>query len=92
VDDLAIAANEPEAIIEALTGKHKLALKGTGPLKFHLGCVFKRDPDNTLAFGPKTYVEKMLVNYQINFHEKPKEASSPLEKNDHPEIEILLIF
>jgi Reverse transcriptase (RNA-dependent DNA polymerase) len=80
VDDLAIVAKDPQKIIDALTEQHKLTLKGTGPLKFHLGCDFKRDPDGTLAFGPKTYIEKMLVNYERIFNEKPKEASSPLEK------------
>jgi hypothetical protein len=25
----------------------------TGPIKFHLGCAFEHDPDNTLSMGPK---------------------------------------
>jgi len=37
VDDLMIASKDPEAIIGALQGEHKLKLKGTGPTTFHLG-------------------------------------------------------
>jgi hypothetical protein len=38
VDDLAIASKCPAGIIQALTKDYKLKLKGTGLIKFHLGC------------------------------------------------------
>lgn len=88
VDDIAIAAKDPESIIECLKNVHLLQLKGVGLMKFHLGCDFFKDPDNTLCFGPKKYIEKMLQNYEHLFKEKPKEYSSPLEKNDHPELDM----
>jgi hypothetical protein len=40
-----------------------------------------------LSFGPKTYIGKMLDNYERMFGSKPKEYSSPLEPNDHPELD-----
>ena len=49
---------------------------------------FGRDPDNTLWFGPIKYVKKMMDSYQILFCEQPKEYNSPLEKNDHSEIDM----
>jgi Reverse transcriptase (RNA-dependent DNA polymerase) len=88
VDDLAIAAIDPESIVNALKEKHGLKLKGVGPMHFHLGCDFQRDKDGTLGFGPKSYISKMLENYERTFGEKAKKYSSPLEKNDHPELDV----
>jgi Reverse transcriptase (RNA-dependent DNA polymerase) len=87
VDDIAIAAKDPMSIIQALKDKHKLQLKGVGPIEFHLGCNFQRDEENTLYYGPKTYIEKMVANFERYFGEKPKDYTSPLEKNDHPELD-----
>ena len=87
VDDLAIAAIHPEEIIKILQQHHGLKLKGVGPMKFHLGCDFQRDFDGKLSFGPKSYINKMLDNYERLFGEKPKEYITPLEKNDHPELD-----
>jgi hypothetical protein len=56
-----------------LEEKHSLKLKGTGPLKFHLGCDFVRDPDGTLAMGPQKYIDKMMQNYEHMFPDKVKE-------------------
>ena len=38
VDDLLIAAKDPEEIVKTLSEKHKFKLKGVGPLTYHLGC------------------------------------------------------
>ena len=40
VDDLMIASKDPEAIVKTLMEKCQFKLKGTGPIKFHLGCDF----------------------------------------------------
>jgi hypothetical protein len=89
VDDLMIASKNPQAIIDALEGgAHKFKLKGTGPMKFHLGCDFFRDEDGTLCFGPRKYIERMTSQYEALFGSKPKtNVTSPLEKNDHPELD-----
>ena len=87
VDDLAIASKDPKAIVNSLTHDHKYKLKGVGPLTHHLGCDFECDPDGTLRQIPRKYITKILDNYEKMFKEKPKEASSPLEKGDHPELD-----
>ena len=87
VDDLAIASKQPGKIIDELTTQFALKLKGVGPLTYHLGCDFVRDPDGTLSYGPKKYIEKILANYERIFGEAPCMAASPLVQNDHPEID-----
>ena len=46
VDDLLIASEEPQKIIQDLKEKFKLKIKG-GPLEYHLGCDYKLDKDGT---------------------------------------------
>ena len=70
-----------------MTEQYKFKLKGVGPIKVLLGCDFFRDQDGVMCFGPKRYIKKMIDSYENMFNEKPKKASSPLEKNDHPELD-----
>jgi hypothetical protein len=63
-------------------------LKGVGPIKYHLGGDFERDKDGTLSWGSKTYVKRMLKNYERMFGEPPKEFLTPLDKDDHPELDM----
>ena len=60
VDDLAIAAKDPQAFCHELKKRYYLKLKGVGPLEYHLGCAYKKDPDGTLAADPRRYVNKIL--------------------------------
>ena len=53
VGNLAIAAKDMKEITHALTTKHKLKLKGTGLIRYHLGYDFFRDDDDTLYFSPR---------------------------------------
>ena len=53
VDDLAIAAKDPQAFCNELKKRYNLKLKGVGPLEYHLGCTYKKDPDGTLAADPE---------------------------------------
>ena len=89
VDDLLIASKKPQDIIDALEKKpNNFKLKGTGPVTFHLGCDFFRDPDGTLCFGPKKYIGRMVDQYKVLFGQAPSQrVHSPLEKNDHPELD-----
>ncbi len=87
VDDLLIVSKDPQGIIDLLTKEHDFKLKGTGPISFHLGCDFFRDEDGVLCYAPKKYIEKILDNYRRLFGTNPKEASSPLTKGDHPELD-----
>ena len=86
VDDLAIAAKDPQAFCNELKKKYNLKLKGVGPLEYHLGCTYKKDPDGTLAADPRRYVNKILESYEKMFKEKPRKSRPPLEGGDHPEL------
>ena len=87
VDDLAIAAKDPQAFCNELKKKYNLKLKGVGPLEYHLGCTYKKDPDGTLAADPRRYVNKILESYERMFMEKPRKSRPPLEGGDHPELD-----
>ena len=86
VDDLAIAAKDPQTFCNELKKKYNLKLKGVGPLEYHLGCTYKKDPDETLAADPRRYVNKILESYESMFKEKPRKSRPPLEEGDHPEL------
>jgi hypothetical protein len=49
---------------------------------------FTRDDDGTLCISPTKYIEKLIKNYKKSFSIKPKEFASPLEKGDHPELDM----
>ena len=88
VDDLLIASEEPQKIIQDLKEKFKLKIKGEGPLEYHLGCDYKLDKDGTLVAQPKKFINKELESYKKMFpDENIINAKSPLEKNDHPELD-----
>ena len=86
-DDLAIASRDPKKIIDALETDAHFKLKGVGPISYHLGCDYTRDADGTLSVGPRRYIEKMINAYEQMFGETPKNHNSPLERNDHPEVD-----
>ena len=86
VDDLAIAAKDPQAFCNELKKKYNLKLKGVGPLEYHLGWTYKKDPDGTLAADPRRYANKILESYERMFKEKPRKSRPPLEGGDHPEL------
>ena len=86
VDDLAIAAKDPQTFCNKLKKRYNLKLKGVGSLEYHLGCTYKKDPDGTLAADPRRYVNKILESYESMFKEKPRKSRPPLEEGDHPEL------
>jgi hypothetical protein len=49
---------------------------------------FTRDDDGTLCISPTKYIEKLIKNYEKSFGNKPKEFASPLEKADHPKLDM----
>ena len=85
VDDLAIAAKDPQAFCNELKKRYNLKLKGVGHLEYHLCCIYKKDSDGTLAADPRRYVNKILESYERMFKEKPRKFRPPLEGGDHPE-------
>jgi hypothetical protein len=87
VDDLAISSKDPKAITDILMNKYNFKLKGTGEIEYHLGMSFCRNDRNELCISPQWYIEKMVDNNKQLFGESPSHHSqSPLESNDHPEI------
>ena len=88
MDDQLIASEEPHKIIQDLTEKFKLKIKGDGPLEYHLGCDYKLDKNGTLVAQPTKYINKILDSFKKMFpNENFINARSPLEKNDHPELD-----
>ncbi len=87
VDDLAIAMRNPQEFIDVLANDCGYKLKGVGPMEYHLGADIYRDNDGTLCFGAKSYISRLLRTYELIFAEQPKEYSSPLDRNDHPELD-----
>ena len=89
VDDLCIVMKDPESFLTILQSKpYNFKLKGSGPLNFHLGCGFERDPNGVLTMNPKKYIEKMVQSYEQLYGCKPSQTpQSPLVENDHPELD-----
>ena len=88
IDDLLFAVDDPDLFITQV--KEGFTLKGTEPTQHHLGCDFGRDDDGTLFMDPSGYITGMEEPYTTHFKVKPKapQRNSPLEKNDHPEIDV----
>jgi Reverse transcriptase (RNA-dependent DNA polymerase) len=55
VDDILIAATDPNEITTALESQLHFKLIGVGPLEYHLGCDYFCNNDGTLCFGPRKY-------------------------------------
>jgi hypothetical protein len=88
VDDLAMAMMDPKAFTDLLKSKYNYKLKGVGEISYHLGADFYCDADGTLCMGAKTYVSHLLKNYEEMFGEKPLPRLSPIDSDDHPELDM----
>jgi hypothetical protein len=86
VDDLAVMMKSPADFFIGLK-KRKYKLKGVGEITYHLGGDFYRDPDGTLAWGARTYVKRIINQSEAIFGHPPKEYTSPIDKDDHPELD-----
>ncbi len=84
---LTIYSYAARTVLVSSETKHQFKLKGTGPVKFHLGCDFFRDEENVLCYAPLNYVEKLINNYTRIFGKRPVQVVSPLIKGDHPELD-----
>ena len=88
VDDLCIATESPSTIIQIFKSKYHLKVKGDGKLTFQLGADYFEDPDVTSVSQPKRYINKLAYTYRRRFNEDPpKGYKTPLDKNDHPELD-----
>jgi hypothetical protein len=75
VDDLAMALKKPTEVTNALRNKYGYKLKGVGPITYHLGSDYKRNPDGTLYVSAESYIEKMNESYERTYGTKPNEFS-----------------
>jgi hypothetical protein len=88
VDDIAFALKEPDPFVTILRNKYGFKIKDAGPLTFHLGADFYRDQEGVLCMAPEKYIERLIQSYEQMFGKKPTlKVYSPLEKNDHPELD-----
>ena len=88
VDDLWITAESPSPIISILETKYYLQVKGDGKLNYHLSADYFEDPDGTIVSQPKKYIDKSADIYKRLFNDNPPKAyKTPLDKNDHPELD-----
>ena len=88
VDNLCIEAESPSAIIDIFKTKYHLKVKGDGKLNYHLGADYFEDPDGTFVSQPREYIDKLADTYKILFiDDPPKGYKTPLDKNDHPELD-----
>jgi hypothetical protein len=62
--------------------------KSVGHAKCHLGGAFFRVDDGTLVREAKSYIQQMLLSYEVRLGGKPKEYSSPMTYQDHPHLQI----
>jgi hypothetical protein len=78
---------DPKSFTDTLQKKYNFKLKGTSPIDFHLGQSFSRNNDGEIEISAKHYIDKMIDTYVQLYGEKPRKVSSPLEQNDHPEMD-----
>ena len=90
VDDLAIAMDNPQELIDILERIHKFKLKGTGKIKMHLGIEFFRDPDGVLCMSAAKFIDKVVDEYERHFGCKPDASNcrSPIAGGSHPELDV----
>ena len=88
VDDLMAIMEDPQTFFNTLMEFYKYKLKGVGDLKYHLGADFGRDKDGTLYMSSQSYIKRMLENYSRMFGAMPYKYTSPLMKDDSPELDV----
>ena len=88
VDDLCIEAEFPNTIIDIFKTKYHLKVKGDGKLNYHLGAENFEDPDGTFVNQPRKYIDKLADTHKRCFHDDPQKGyKTPVDKNDHPELD-----
>ena len=87
VDDLMAIMMDPENFYKELEEQFKYKLKGVGQPEYHLGGNFGRDPDGTLVWGSKRYIEHLLDAYKRMFGKNPHKKECPLPVDDQAELD-----
>lgn len=89
MDNLIAVLDNPVKFFQNISSKPwNFKLEGTGPLSYHLGCGFTRDEIGVLCMDATKYISRFEDSYERIFGQKPtQDIKSPLEKNDHPELD-----
>jgi len=89
VDDLLIMTPDNAAVLKDLQSRFK-KLKDVGEPTYYLGGDFKREEgvEKVLTLGSKTYVKRMLDQYEKLFGGPPAMKNDPLPSRDHPELDV----
>ena len=75
-------------MVQIFKSKYHLKVKGDGKWTYHLGADYFEDTDGTFVSQPKKYIDKLADTYKRLFNEDPpKGYKTPLDKNDHPELD-----
>ena len=75
-------------MIEIFKTKHHFKVKADGKLNFHLGADYFEDPHGTFAIQPRKYIDKLADTYKRLLNDDPpKGYKTPLDKNDHSELD-----
>ena len=88
VDNI-IVAMDPKSFFDELQDPDKVGfkMKVVGSPTYHLGADFFRNNDGTLCLGSQTYAKRLCSNFEHLYGEPPKSVFSPLEHDDHPELD-----
>ena len=89
VDNIIVAMKDPKSFFDELQDPDKVGfkMKGVGSPTYHLGADFVRDNDGTLCLGLQTSAKRLCSNFERLYGEAPKSIFSPLEHDDHPELD-----
>ena len=89
VEDIIVAMKDLKSFFEELQDPEKVGfkMKGVGSPTYHLGADFFRDDDGTLCLGLQTYAKRLCSNFEQLYGEAPKSVFSPLDHDDHPELD-----
>ena len=65
----------------------RFTMKGVGQSRYLLGVDFFCDDNGTLTMGAQTYSKHLCANFESLYGEPPKTVFSPLDHEDHPELD-----
>ena len=77
---------DPKSFLDELQDPDKVGfkMKGVGSPTYHLRADFFRDDDRTSS---QTYAKRLCSNFERLYGESSKSLFSPLEHDDHPELD-----
>ena len=82
------STDSPSTIIQIFKSKYHVKVKGDSKLTYHLGADYFEDFDGTFVCQHEKYIGNLADTYNRLFNEDPPKCyKTPLDKNDHPELD-----